>query len=299
MSYRLFNLLIKSIAILPFRLLYLLSDFLYLILYYIVGYRRKVVRKNLAESFPEKSPHELKIIEKKFYRFFADNLLETCKMSKMSAEEFSKRMKFTNIEEINSILRSGKSIGIYLGHYGNWEWISSIPIHLEKNIVPAQIYHKLSNEAADRIMLENREAHGSVSVDMHHTARFITELVRKKEVCIIGFIADQSPRKRELKYFLPFLNHRTPVMVGSEKIIKHFGFDAWYGKTKRVKRGFYEVEFIHLHDNPDSLPDFEMTDIYFKLLEDTIKEQPELYLWSHRRFKFAEVLQKRDGEGNN
>lgn len=278
----------------PFKLLYLLSGFLYLILFYIVRYRRRVVESNLRECFPDKSPVELKKIEKGFYKFFVDNFLETCKMSSMSEEEFSKRMKFTNIDEINSVLRSGRSIGIYLGHYGNWEWISSIPIHLDKKVVPAQIYHKLSNESVDRIMLENREAHGSVSVDMHKTARFITELVREKKECIIGFIADQTPRKREIKYYLPFLNHKTPVMVGSEKIIKHYGFDAWYGKTKRVKRGFYEVEFIHLHEDPDSLPDFELTDIYFKLLEETIKEQPELYLWSHRRFKFAEVLNQAD-----
>lgn len=290
MTYTLLRSLLKPISKMPFKLMYIISDGLYPVLYYIVRYRRKIVRKNLTESFPDKSPEEIRRIEKKFYRNFIDNMLETCKMGAMSTEEMSRHMTFPNIEEVNKVLRSGQSIALYLGHYGNWEWISSMPIHLEKGVVAAQIYHKLSNEAMDRLMLENRAAHGATNVEMNRTARFIMELRAKHRESIIGFIADQSPRWADLHYFLPFLNHRTPVITGTEKIAKHYKFDVWFVHTKKIKRGYYEARFIRMHDHPDSLPDFELTDIYYRMLEDMIREQPELYLWTHNRFKHAEKL---------
>lgn len=274
----------------PFKLMYFISDGLYPVLYYVVRYRRKIVRKNLTECFPEKSPEEIKRIEKKFYRNFIDNMLETAKMGAMSTEEMSRHMTFPNVEEVNKVLRSGKSVALYLGHYGNWEWISSMPIHLEKGVVTAQIYHKLSNEAMDRLMLENRAAHGATNVEMNRTARFIMELRAKHQESIIGFIADQSPRRADIHYFLPFLNHRTPVITGTEKIAKHYKFDVWFVHTKKVKRGFYEARFVKMHDHPETLPDFALTDIYYRMLEDMIKEQPELYLWTHNRFKYAQKL---------
>lgn len=289
-SYKLMRSLLKPISRMPFKMMYVISDGLYPILYYLVRYRRKIVRKNLTESFPEKSPEEIKRIEKDFYRNFVDNMLETCKMGAMSSEEMSRRMKFTNIEEVNKVLRSGRSVSLFLGHYGNWEWISSMPISLDKRAVAAQIYHKLNNEAFNRLILENRSAHGATNVEMNRTARFITELAAKGQECIIGFIADQSPRWKDVHFFVPFLNHNTPVITGTEKITKHYKFDAWFVRTRKVKRGFYEVEFVRMHDHPDSLPNFQLTEIYYRMLENMIKEQPELYLWTHNRFKHATSL---------
>ena len=207
----------------------------------------------------------------------------------MSPEEMGRRMRFTNVEEVNSVLRSGRSVALYLGHYGNWEWISSMPLHLEKSAVAAQIYHKLRNKAMDRIMLEHRGAHGAVNVDMYRTARYITELSADKRTSIIGFIADQSPKKREVRHFLQFLHHRTPVLTGTEKITKHYGFDPWFVRIRKVRRGYYEAEFVHMHDDPKSVPDFELTRIYYEMLEQAIREKPELYLWTHKRFKHAEL----------
>ena len=152
-SYKLLRSLLKTIGRTPFKVLYGISDGLYGLLYYVVRYRRKVVRQNLVECFPEKSPKEIKKIEKAFYRNFLDNILEAAKMGSMSSEEISKRMRFPNVEEVNKVLRSGKSVALYLGHYGNWEWISSMPIHLAKGAVTAQIYHKLTNPDIDRLML--------------------------------------------------------------------------------------------------------------------------------------------------
>lgn len=289
MTYHLLRFFFKLMSRLPFSVLYAMSGGIYVLLYHVARYRRKIVRKNLTECFPEKDLKEIRDIEKKSYRFFSDNIVESFKMSAMTPEEMGRRMRFTNVEEVNSVLRSGRSVALYLGHYGNWEWISSMPLHLEKSAVAAQIYHKLRNKAMDRIMLEHRGAHGAVNVDMYRTARYITELSADKRTSIIGFIADQSPKKREVRHFLQFLHHRTPVLTGTEKITKHYGFDPWFVRIRKVRRGYYEAEFVHMHDDPKSVPDFELTRIYYEMLEQAIREKPELYLWTHKRFKHAEL----------
>lgn len=287
MTYHLLRSSLWILSRIPFCVLYALSGLLYFIAYHIVRYRRKIVHRNLTESFPGKSLQEIGDIEKKFYRNFIDNIIETIKMYSMSPSEMSRRMRFVNVEDVNKILRDGKSIALFLGHYGNWEWISSMPLCLEKKAVAAQIYHKLSSDDFDRIMDENRTRFGAVNVEMRKTARFINEMTREGRVSIIGFIADQSPRKKDIHYYVPFLNHMTPVLTGTEKIAKHYGFDAWFGHVRKVKRGYYELEFIHMAEDPDSLPDFELTDIYYRMLEKSIQEAPELYLWTHKRFRYA------------
>ena len=290
MTYHLLSFFIRLLSCLPFGVLYILSDFLYYVVYYVIRYRREVVRKNLTESFPEKSEQEILCIEKEFYHSFVDIILESCKLASISKDEMKRRMTFKNVDYVNTVLRNGKSIALYLGHYANWEWCSSIPLHLDKNVIGAQIYHKLSNKNMDRLMLDIRERMGAVCVDMHKTARYVTEISAEKKISIIGFIADQSPRKKDSRYFLHFLNHNTPVLTGTEKIVKHYGLEAFFLSVKRVKRGYYEAEFIQLHDNPQSLPDFKLTDIYYQMLEKCIIENPELYLWTHKRFRHAERL---------
>ena len=287
MLYRLLSFFLKLLSRIPFRAMYVLSDGLFYIVYYVGRYRRGIVRKNLVGCFPGKSEQEIKQIEKKFYRFFTDLIFESCKMASISPAELRKRMKFTNVEAAKAVLREGKTISLYMGHYGNWEWVSSMPLWMEDDVTSVQIYHKLSNENMNALILNNRERMGAVSVEMRKTARYITEQVAAHNVSIIGFIADQAPRKKDIRYYLPFLNHRTPVLTGTEKIIKHYGFEAWFLKMKRVKRGYYEAEFVQLHDNTHFLPDFELTDSYFQALEQMILECPELYLWSHNRFRSA------------
>ena len=290
MMYHLLSFLLKLISYIPFRALYVLSDGLYYILYYIIRYRRKIVRKNLTESFPTLKGKEILQVEKKFYRYFTDQVLESCKMARISPEEMKKHMKFTNIEAANAVFKEGKTIALYMGHYGNWEWISSIPLWVAEGVTSVQIYHKLRNDNTNRLILNMRERLGAISVEMRKTARYITEISNTNQVSVIGFIADQSPKKKEVRYFLPFLHHRTPILVGTEKIVKHYGFEAWFLDMKRVKRGYYEAELIRMHEEPASLPDFELTEIYFRMLEKMIQERPELYLWTHNRFKHATKL---------
>ena len=290
MMYHLLSFLLKLISYIPFRAIYVLSDGLYYILYYIIRYRRKIVRKNLTESFPTLKGKEILQVEKKFYRYFTDQVLESCKMARISPEEMKKHMKFTNIEAANAVFKEGKTIALYMGHYGNWEWISSIPLWVAEGVTSVQIYHKLRNDNTNRLILNMRERLGAISVEMRKTARYITEISNTNQVSVIGFIADQSPKKKEVRYFLPFLHHRTPILVGTEKIVKHYGFEAWFLDMKRVKRGYYEAELIRMHEEPASLPDFELTEIYFRMLEKMIQERPELYLWTHNRFKHATKL---------
>jgi len=208
-------------------------------------------------------------------------------MASISPEEIKRRMTFKNMEKVNAVLREGKSIALYMGHYGNWEWVSSFPLWLEENALAVQIYHKLSNENMDRLILHNRGRMGAISVEMRKTARYITEMAMKNKVGIVGFIADQSPKKKESRHFLHFLNHEAPVLTGTEKMIKHYGFEAWFLDMKRVKRGYYEAELIQINDHPQAVPDFELTAVYFRMLEQMIRNCPELYLWTHNRFKHA------------
>ena len=287
MMYHLLSFFLKLLSYIPFGVLYFLSDGLFCLLYYVIRYRRRIVRKNLTESFPEKSERDILLLEKKFYHFFTDQVLESCKMASISPEEIKRRMTFKNMEKVNAVLREGKSIALYMGHYGNWEWVSSFPLWLEKNVLAVQIYHKLSNENMDRLILHNRGRMGAISVEMRKTARYITEMAMKNKVGIVGFIADQSPKKKESRHFLHFLNHEAPVLTGTEKMIKHYGFEAWFLDMKRVKRGYYEAELIQINDNPQAVPDFELTAVYFRMLEQMIRNCPELYLWTHNRFKHA------------
>ena len=292
MAYHLLLFFLKLFSRIPFCVLYVLSDGLFYLLYYVVRYRRPVVRRNLNDSFPEKSEEDIKRLEKKFYRYFTDQVLESCKMATISPEEMRKHMKFTNIEAANAVFKEGKTIALYMGHYGNWEWVSSIPLCIAKNVQAVQIYHKLRNESMNRLVLNIRERMGAISVEMRKTARYVTEQAAVGQTCIIGFIADQSPRKKEVRHFLSFLHHNTPVLTGTEKIIKHYGFEAWFLNMNRVKRGYYEAELIQMHDNPQMLPDFELTAIYYRMLEQMIRNRPELYLWTHNRFKHAVKLEE-------
>ncbi len=280
-------LFVRVLSYLPFGMLYALSDALFFPFYFIIRYRRRIVRKNLTESFPGKGMDEIIRIEKRFYHFFIDMVFESCKLVSITPGEIRRRMKFANTGTVNKMLAEGKSISVFLGHYGNWEWISSIGLWLYKDAEVAQVYRKLRNKPMDKIMKKLREQMGNRCVEMHETVRFMANAATDNRPYIIGFIADQSPKRREAKHFIQFLNHETPVLTGTEKATKHFGYGAIFISTRRVKRGYYECELTPLHDNPQSLPDFELTGLYFQRLEREILQHPEFYLWTHRRFKYA------------
>lgn len=279
--------IIKTLSYIPFRMLYAISDIMYYPLYYVIRYRRETVRKNLTESFPEKSLCEIITIEKKFYRYFMDMLLESSKMASISPDEIRKRMKFVNIDKTNKLLDEGKSLAFFMGHFCNWEWMTSVGLWIKDDVVCAQVYHKLINETFDKIIKQMRERMGNTCVEMRQTARFVASMKAENKACMVALIADQSPKRRQIKHYVKFLNHMVPVLVGPEKITNHFGYMPIFVNAKRVKRGYYECEFSLLHNDPTSLPDYKLTDLYFERLEDEIRKRPECYLWTHNRFKYA------------
>ena len=274
-----------TMSLLPMSLLYVFSDCLYLLVGKVVKYRHKVIWKNLKDSFPEKDEAELQRIEREFYHYFCDYLVETIKLLNMSKRELRQRMVFTGIEEMNELLENGVSCAVYLGHYGNWELITSLPLWVSEKAQCCQVYHPLQNERFDKLFKSVREKHHALCIPMAETLRQVVSYRQKKQPIVIGYIADQAPFWNNIHHWVDFLNHDTPVLTGSERIIKKTGQAVFYGDVSRVRRGYYQCDFKLITTEPAKYNDWEITDKYFQLLEETIRRQPELYLWSHKRWK--------------
>ena len=276
------------LSLLPLKILYLFSDMLYVLVHHVIGYRKKIVRKNLTNSFPEKSLDEIKQIEKGFYHFFCDYIVETIKQFSISKEEMKKRMVISGVDEMKDRMeKENKTFCfIYLGHFCNWEWIASLPYWVPNDILCAQIYHPLYNKAFDKLFLRIRNKFGGECIPMKETLRRIIELRRAKQKTIIGFISDQAPKWNSIHHFVDFLNQETPVFIGTEKIAKQVDALVYYGDVRRVKRGFYTCEFKPMTEKPvKEIPDWELTDAYAHLLEEMISRHPNFWLWSHNRWK--------------
>jgi len=272
-------------SLLPMRVHYVISDLMFWLLYKLVGYRRDVVRKNLTESFPEKSEEELQRIERGFYHFFCDYLVETVKLMTISREEMKRRVVFKHAELVDEIMGSGQSIALYLGHYCNWEWVSSIPLWLNPNAWCGQVYHPLENKDFDKLFLKIRERMDAHSIAMQDTLREVVNHKRNNQPIIIGYISDQVPYWTNIHHWVNFLNHDTPVLTGTERIVHKMGHAVLYLDIHRVRRGYYEAEFKLVTREPQKMKDFELTDIYFEMLEKSIRRSPEFWLWSHNRWK--------------
>lgn len=273
------------LSLLPFRILFILSDCLYFIVAKVVKYRHKVIRKNLIESFPDKTDKELSDIEKGFYHWFCDYLVETIKLMTMSPKTLRKRMKFTGMEKFNEVLKNGGSCAVYLGHYCNWEWITSIPYWIPNNVQCCELYHPLENETIDKLFKEVREKQNALCIPMQESLRKIISFKRNSKSIVVGYIADQTPLWWNIHHWVDFLHHDTPVLTGAERIIRHTNQVSFYGYMRRPKRGYYECEMKLMTDCPTKTSEFEITDIYFRMLEENIKNAPCYYLWSHNRWK--------------
>ena len=269
---------------LPFWALFLLSDFLYILVAKIVRYRHKVVHKNLIESFPEKDADEIRRIEKRFYRWFCDYLVETIKLKTISPDDMRRHMVFKGLDALKPEFEAGRSVCLYMGHYCNWEWISSISLWLPETVQVAEIYHPLENKVNDRLFVDVRERFNTVCIPMNDTLRQIVRISETKPM-IIGFISDQKPHWHNIHHWTDFLNHDTPVLNGTERIARRRNQVVAYLDVTCVKRGYYEAEIRVITTDPKSLPENEITDIYFRELEKTIRRQPEYWLWSHDRWK--------------
>lgn len=276
-----------TLSLLPFCVLYLISDGLYYVIYYLVRYRRTVVADNLSGSFPDKNAQELKKIEKRFYRFFCDYFVETVKLLSISRPQMKKRMVFHGVQEIEKALNvEQKDFGfIYLGHYGNWEWIASLPYHVSSSVHCTQIYHPLYDKEFDSLFLNMRNHFGGESIPMKQTLRRIIELKRQGRKTLVGFISDQLPKWNSIHFFVPFLHRETAVFTGAEQIGRQVNAAFFFGEITRPKRGYYECTFKRMPVSQAPSTDYELTTMFMNMLEQMICRTPELWLWTHKRWK--------------
>ncbi|MCF8424952.1 MAG: lysophospholipid acyltransferase family protein [Bacteroidia bacterium] len=280
--------LLYFISILPFSLFYLLSDLLYLLIYKVVGYREKVVYENLKNSFPEKSHKELKEIEEQFFHYLCDLVLETLKTLTISKKEALRRCAFNEnaIAIFKQLNDEKKSCILVMGHFGNWEWAGSSFSLLNSQQLYV-IYHPLSNKYFDTLMYNMRSRFGTKLYAMKDTMR---EMIRNRhEINATAFIADQTPSP-EGAYWTTFLNQDTPVFWGTEKIAQKLNYPVLYATVNRKKRGYYEVNVEYLVKNPKDTNEGEISELHTRKLEKDIIAQPEIWLWSHRRWKYKRTL---------
>ena len=287
LSYRLLYGVTYAISLLPFWLLYLISDGFFLLIYYIVRYRRKVVWKNLTSSFPEKSEAELRQVSRQFYHWLCDYFVETVKLLSISSERLLRRIEFRGVEQLEQCFDQGQDCAAILGHYCNWEWLSATGLAFRRypEAVMGLIYHPLYNDAFDQLFIDIRKAHGGDCIPKQDILRHLITLKRDDRRSLFGYISDQAPRWKNIHLWLRFLNHDTPVFTGGERIMRKMNDAVFYVDMERPCRGRYICTFQLITREPATLPDNEVTRRFFEMLETSIRRQPAFYLWTHNRWK--------------
>lgn len=281
--YKLAYATIRCLSVLPLEVLFFMADVIYPFVK--AFYRRKVVRQNLIEAFPNKSKEEIGKIESNFYHHFCDTFAEIVKQFSFSREQMMEHMQMKGLEPVQKGFDDGKFLLIaYLGHYGNWEWIASLQYWFT-DVLCSQVYHPLYNKVADRLFLNLREQYGGECIPMKKVARRLVQMRDEKLKVVCGMISDQLPKWNSIHHFTPFLNHDTAVFTGSEQLGKKFDAMFYYGRITCVKRGYYVCEWIPITHNPKEFEDYELTDRYMRLLEKDIEQHPEMWLWTHKRWR--------------
>jgi KDO2-lipid IV(A) lauroyltransferase len=280
--------IIWTITLLPMRILYVLSDFMFLFIYYFPSYRRKVVFTNLKNSFPEKSEKELRSIEKKFYSHFTDMFIETFKPIHMGNAQIMRRYTITNSDILNKLYAEGRDVIAVLGHFNNWEWLICLPFFTKTQIVP--LYKPLQNKYFDRLITRLRSRNGVVPIPMSNIIREIINNRNNKTVSLYALIADQTPPKGDIRYWTTFLNQETPVFLGPEKIAAKYDMAVVFFNIQKIKRGYYDLKVELLFEHTKGLPEHFVTESHVRRLEEIIREHPEYWLWSHRRWKHKREL---------
>ncbi len=282
-------------ALLPLRVLYLFSDFFYLLIYYIFQYRKKVVYENLRHAFPEKGEAEITKIAKSFYRHFCDLILETLKIIHFSKAQIDSRFHYKNVEIFDKLFDEGKSVVLISGHYGNWEWTLTLPTKVRHKSMP--VYKPLADERFDKLIntIRGKFITNGGLIPMSSAFKKVIEAETNHEKIVMYFLGDQTAPKHS-KIWISFMNRETPFYSGPEKIARKFDHTVVFMNIDKVKRGFYEVEFIPLFDNPTKTEELEITKKHVAMLEGFIRKRPELWLWSHRRWKHQK---ENDAPANN
>lgn len=279
----LFYPLLWLLSILPFRLLYVLSDSAYFFIYNIIGYRKKTVRYNLKTAFPEKSQKELRSIERTFYHHFCDMFLEMIKSMSIKKEDLLQRYQFENKELITSYDQNNQSSILVMGHYASYEWVFALQLAMQH---PGYaVYKKIKHKQFDNLIKKIRGRWNTFMIDANNTIPIIKKLERENKTACYGFVADQTPRYHRAKFWTMFLGHELPFFTGVERISRELSLPVLYYGVDKVKRGHYKGRFTLLTSDGSKTAPGEITTAFARALENQIKERPELYLWTHKRFK--------------
>ncbi|MFM2206354.1 MAG: hypothetical protein RL213_329 [Bacteroidota bacterium] len=278
----LYYLLILPVSLLPFPLLYLLSDFLFIILFYLLPYRKRLVLENLRRSFPEKGEKELLQIRRRFYRHFCDMVVESLKTFTASPASIRARVELVNLELIDRLYKDGKSVILATGHYANWEWPAiTLPYHSAHTATG--IYKKLSNPFFDRKLQRSRSRFGLKLMSTREVAQFFS--THEKELCTYGFINDQSPSDPRRGHWMEFLHQDTCMLLGVETYAVKYDFPVVYVMITKKRRGHYRLEYRLVSEHPRKEPQFAITEACARINEAIIREEPAYWLWTHRRWK--------------
>jgi KDO2-lipid IV(A) lauroyltransferase len=283
------GLFLHAVALLPLRALYAFADFLFFVVYYLLRYRRSIALKNIRDSFPEKSDLKCRKICRDFYRHFADYFVETIKLLHISDDEMRRRMEFRNVEFIDECLDSGRSAVVYLGHYGNWEWVTSITLwsrHTDRSkVLFTQVYRPLNNQWFDRFFLRLRGRFHSVGFPKKTVFRSLLTLKRDGILSVTGFMSDQHPSINDQDHVVRFLNHDTALITGTEILARRLDNEVLYFDVAKPSRGHYVCTIRKIATDPNAVHPFYITDRYARLLQDDIVSDPSIWLWTHNRWK--------------
>lgn len=275
--------IIWLISILPFRLLYIFSDIICVLVCNIIGYRKNVVRQNIAMALPHLSERERLTIEKKFYRHLCDIFLEMIKTMTISRKEIEKRYVFTNLDVYLDLEKKGKSISLLCAHYASYEWAVSMNYHI--TFEGYGIYKKINNTYFDKLVKDIRSKFKATLITTRETIPTIEKNIKTNHLGVYGLASDQSPQASKAYHWSQFMGIETPVHTGAEMLAKRFDMNVIFLRTKKIKRGYYEATFELMADNPKEVSNYEISDDFMRRVEKQILEAPEFYLWTHKRWK--------------
>ncbi|AZA49972.1 lipid A biosynthesis acyltransferase [Chryseobacterium carnipullorum] len=291
------NFLIKILYLiskLPLKVLYIFSDVMFFLNYYLVGYRKKVITQNLRKSFPDKSEEEIAVIRKKFYENFSDYLVETIKSFSISETESRVRMQHINQEVFHEAKAEGKNIIMLAGHVFNWEWINALArIIPQKHCHP--VYRKVNSDFWENQMKKVRNKFGNEALEANEVIMNIFRSKNDGESAYM-FVADQTPHVAHVNYGLEFLHQKTPAFIGYDKLATRMDLAFIYCEMKKVKRGYYQVNYHRIYPDGEKFTEHEVVRKFHKLLENTLHKHPDNYLWSHRKWKYQDSIKTFDSE---
>ena len=285
LKYHIILFFLKSLALMPLWVLYRISDLFSLLIHKVIRYRVEIVRKNLRIAFPDKSDKELKKIEKRFFSYFCDCVVETIKLLHISDKQIRRRVTIENDDVIHQLASEGKPIILFMGHYANWEWVPALTLFINEPEKMGALYRTQHNKVMNRVILKIRSRFRSVCIPTKTAYRELLELKRTSPSFMIGFIADQRPLGDNLKNWTDFFNRPTAFLAGGETIGDRVGASYVYLEMKRVSRGHFSIGFHKIEVPEDDKEELPYTRQYFRMLEQTIRENPPYWLWSHNRWK--------------